>query len=211
MLNLQAPIFKWVAVIWMIWTIWYTHISLSTENRQLPWCQLCQHWQHRRLSKRQHPVPPATTKLASWQHAVFNEDNTPSQRTSDAIITPLLRQNDATTSFSRNNDVTFAACVRLGYFEHMHPLAAVRRPHEQTHGRTHVLRLLCNLCFFRKSGIRPRIVVPGNPIWTECTYSNVWEVDGVTVTPHAASIATYTRKPALYLFRCQIYATFRFQ
>ena len=35
-----------------------------------------------------------------------------SQRTSDTIITSLLRQNDVATSFSHKNDVIFAPCVR---------------------------------------------------------------------------------------------------
>ena len=34
------------------------------------------------------------------------------QRTHDAIITPLLRQNDVTTSFWCNNNVIIASCVR---------------------------------------------------------------------------------------------------
>ena len=34
------------------------------------------------------------------------------QRTHAAIITSLLRENDVATSFSHNNDVIIAACVR---------------------------------------------------------------------------------------------------
>ena len=40
---------------------------IHTETLEFLWCQLCRHWRHRRLSSRQPPVPPVTTKLASWQ------------------------------------------------------------------------------------------------------------------------------------------------
>ena len=40
------------------------------EIRELSWCQICCPWWHRRLSLRQPPVPPATTKLAPWQFSV---------------------------------------------------------------------------------------------------------------------------------------------
>ena len=39
------------------------------SKRELSWCQLCCHWWHRRLSSRQPPVPPMTTKLASWRYS----------------------------------------------------------------------------------------------------------------------------------------------
>ena len=35
------------------------------------WCQLCRHWWYRRLSLRQHPVPPVTPKLALWRLSVL--------------------------------------------------------------------------------------------------------------------------------------------
>ena len=35
----------------------------------------------------------------------------PSQRTHDAIMTSLLRQNNVATSFWRNNDVVIASCA----------------------------------------------------------------------------------------------------
>ena len=31
------------------------------------YCQTCRHWQHRKLSLCQSPLPPATTNLASWK------------------------------------------------------------------------------------------------------------------------------------------------
>ena len=42
-------------------------IPENPENSQLPWCQLCYHWWHHRLSLWQPVVPPAMTKLASWR------------------------------------------------------------------------------------------------------------------------------------------------
>ena len=47
-------------------------IRSSAENRKLSWCQLCRQWWRRRLSLRQPPVPPMTTKLASCRFSVFS-------------------------------------------------------------------------------------------------------------------------------------------
>ena len=44
----------------------------STDDRELSVCQLCRHWRHRRLLW-QPPVPPVTTKLASWRLSFFSE------------------------------------------------------------------------------------------------------------------------------------------
>ena len=46
-----------------------------TETRELSWCHLCCHWWHWRLSSRQPPVPPITTKLLLWQLLVFIHHN----------------------------------------------------------------------------------------------------------------------------------------
>ena len=40
-------------------------------HRPSTWCDFCRHWWHRRLSSRQPPVPPVTTKFASWQFYIF--------------------------------------------------------------------------------------------------------------------------------------------
>ena len=46
-----------------------------TEISELSRCHLCCHWWHWRLSSRQPPVPPITTKLLSWQLLVFIHHN----------------------------------------------------------------------------------------------------------------------------------------
>ena len=53
-------------ICWKIATSWY-----QNENLESPWGQLCRQWRHLRLSWRQPPVPPATTKLTSCQRSVF--------------------------------------------------------------------------------------------------------------------------------------------
>ena len=45
-------------------------------------------------------------------HKALPIDLSYTQRTRDAIIASLLRQNDVATSFWRNNDVIIARCVR---------------------------------------------------------------------------------------------------
>ena len=50
--------------------------------------------------------------LTAMQDLAVRFLNIHSQRTRDATITSLLRQNDAMTSFWRNNDVFIASCVR---------------------------------------------------------------------------------------------------
>ena len=39
---------------------------LTKDNRELPWCQCCRHWYHRRLSLWQPPMQQEETKLASY-------------------------------------------------------------------------------------------------------------------------------------------------
>ena len=51
--------------------------------------------------------PKNITKCSIWNRCHIN-----SQRTRDAIITPLLHQNDVATSFWRYNDVVIASCAR---------------------------------------------------------------------------------------------------
>ena len=45
---------------------WLNEGSTNTENWELLWCQLCNHWWHHKLSLWQLVVPPVKTKLASW-------------------------------------------------------------------------------------------------------------------------------------------------
>ena len=51
---------------WGRWTLRWPH-SWNTENRDFSRCQLCRHWRHRKLPKRQTTVPPATKKFPSQQ------------------------------------------------------------------------------------------------------------------------------------------------
>ena len=64
----------------------------------------------------QHNILQPWSQIKCWlignnQHTVITP-NTETQRTHDAIITVLLRQNDVATSFWRNNDIIIASCVR---------------------------------------------------------------------------------------------------
>ena len=60
------------------------------------------------------PVPETTpTRHRQWvAHALGPHSSCVSQRTHDAMITSLSRQNDVVTSFWRYNDVIFTPCAR---------------------------------------------------------------------------------------------------
>ena len=54
-------------------------------------------------------------KWTQYEHlwdVLYRQVEMPSERTHNAIITSLLRPNDVTTSFERNDDVNIALCVR---------------------------------------------------------------------------------------------------
>ena len=59
-------------------------LQTFTENRESSWCQACRHWWHHKLSWRQHPKPPVTTKSASWQLLDFHY--------SDAILSAITQR-----------------------------------------------------------------------------------------------------------------------
>ena len=48
------------------------HHTCICSLKKSPWCQLCRHWWHWRLSWRQTPVPPVTTELASCHNISWN-------------------------------------------------------------------------------------------------------------------------------------------
>ena len=98
----------------LILTIYQTTISISMCQRNIPVAYI--YW---------HNLLFLTSYKNSQSPNVHRSTHVASQRTREAIITSSSRQNEATTSFWRNNDVVVASCVRWDKPYHIHWWAAI--------------------------------------------------------------------------------------